>query len=178
MNRAISLSALAAMSVACLCVGTALSPVAAGGQAEVPVERGLVLVITSTKPRELSKVHWGIYRTADYSYPKGKLVSTPARERIVEEDMSVGQGFNRAGLKLKTGEYEVHLMPEKGRPTVEKFIVNNLATTAIGLNFTVSPLTDPDERNKTELIGLGPSLSDLQARLEALEKKAGISPTR
>lgn len=180
MKNVVSRAALAAVGCAGVAVGGALTPVNARMQSiGEPVERPMLLVIASSKPRELSKVHWGVYQLAEYSYTSaGKQTVTPKNVLIAEEDMGVGQGFNRAGLKLKSGEYEIHLQPEKSRPIVQKFLVNNLATTAVGLNFTVAPIEDDDERKKTEVIRIGPSLGDLESRIATLERKAGIAPSK
>jgi hypothetical protein len=161
-----------------LAVGAALTPVAARVQTETaPIERGVVVTISTTTPRQVPKAHWGIYALAEYDYsPSGKKMTVVKKnDLIVEQDMGIGQGFNRAGVKLKSGEYEIHVQPDNSREIVKHFLVDNLSTTNIALNFDVAWIEDPEDRRKVEVVRLGPPLGDLEARVAALEKKNGIA---
>jgi len=95
---------------------------------------------------------------------------------IVEEDMWIGQGGDHTAVKLKSGEYEIHVNPDNSRPIVKRFLVNNLSAGFVPLAFIINPIEDPEERKKTEIVRLGPSLGDLETRISVLERKSGIPP--
>jgi hypothetical protein len=158
--------------------GAALTPVAARVQDTAPIERGVVITIGTTTPRQVPKAHWGIYALAEYDYsPSGKKMTIVKKnDLIVEQDMGIGGGFNRAGVKLKSGEYEIHVQPDNSREIVKHFLVDNLSTANIALDFNVAWIEDPEERKKLEVVRIGPPLGDLEARITALEKKNGIIP--
>jgi len=157
--------------------GAALKPVAADGPQYAPIERSTVIGIVTTSGRLVPKAHWGIYALAEYAYtPGGKLSITKKNDLIVEEDMGLRTGGGRTAVKLKSGEYEIHVQPDNSRQIVKRFIVNNLSALPISLGFDVAPITDPDERQKTEIDRIGPSLGDFETRLQVLEKKNGITP--
>jgi hypothetical protein len=158
--------------------GAALQPVEARFQEAAPIKRPAVISITPVNRLQTPKAHWGIYALTEYRYTEsGKMSTVPkGSDLIVEEDMYVGGGGNRATVTLNSGEYEVHIQPDKSRRIVKKFIVNNLSKGPIPLNFNIPVIEDDAERQKTELVRIGPSLTDMENRLEALEKKAGITP--
>jgi len=157
--------------------GAVLKPVAAREQTDVaPIERAVVITIGTPTPRQVPKAHWGIYALAEYDYsPSGKKMTTVKKnELIVEQDMSIGGGFNRAGVKLKSGEYEIHVQPDNSRETVKHFLVDNLSTAGIALEFNVPWIEDPAERKKMEVVRIGPPIASLEDRIAVLEKKNGI----
>ena len=159
-------------------VGTMIAPVAAGGQQAGSPERVTRIYLTATAPKQTPKAHWGIYSLARYDYsPSGKMTVTKKNDLIAEEDLGIGGGKVTAytDVRLSAGEYEIHLQPDNSRPVVKRFIVNNLSASIIPLAFTVAPIEDMDERKKTEVVRLGPSLADLEARIAALEKKSGVA---
>lgn len=158
-------------------IGAMLTPVAARVEQAAPVLRG-VLVGVGTTSKEIPKVHWGIYALAEYDYsPSGKMTVVKKSDLIIEEDMSMNHGGHLSSVKLKTGEYEIHVQPDNSRTIVKHFIVNNLSSEIVNLSFNVAPIEDDTERNKTEVVRIGPSLSDMESRIQVLEKKAGITDT-
>lgn len=164
------------VTTAAMIVGASLQPVEAKFQEAEPIKRPVVISITPTNRLQTPKAHWGIYATAEYRYSvTGKMTATPRKDLIVEEDMFIGQGGNRSTVSLNSGEYEIHIQPDKSRTIVKKFIVNNLSTAPIALSFNVTMIESDEERKKTELVQIGPSLQDMEARLSVLEKKAGIA---
>jgi hypothetical protein len=156
--------------------GATLKPVEAKFQEPAPIKRPVVVAITPANRLQTPKAHWGIYAQAEYRYTEsGKMSTVKRNDLIVEEDMYLGQGGNRSTVSLNSGEYEIHIQPDKSRRIVKKFIVNNLSNAPVGLTFNIPVIEDDAERNKMELVRIGPSLEDMDARLKALEKRAGIA---
>lgn len=175
-TKSFPLAAGLAVAAIGMIAGASLKPVEAKFQEAAPIKRVAVVGITPANRIQTPKAHWGIYALAEYRYTtSGKMTTTPRKDLIVEEDMYIGQGGNRSNVTLNSGEYEIHIQPDKSRTIVKKFIVNNLSTAAITLAFNVEFIEDDTERKKTELVQIGPSMQDMDTRLKALEKKAGIA---
>ena len=157
-------------------ISSRIKPVEAGVQTVAPIERPVLITIQPAASHTILKAHWGIYALSEYDYAfNGKMTVVKKNDLIVEEDMPTGNGGGRASVKLKSGEYEIHVQPDKSRQIVKRFIVNNLGTAIIPLNFNMSPIADPDELRKIEYVHLGPPLSELEERISVLEKKNGIA---
>lgn len=173
--RQFSLGAGLSAAVVGMLMGAALKPVEAKFQEPAAVKRLVSVTLTPSNRTQTPKAHWGIYALAEYRYlPSGKQTTIKKNELIVEEDMYIGQGGNFTRVGLVSGEYEIQIQPDNSRKIVKRFIVNNVSAATIPLNFNIAPIEDPEERKKTELVRIGPSLDELEARIKALEKKAGI----
>lgn len=174
--RKFSLVAAVAAAGVGMVAGAALKPVEAKFQEPAPVKRVVSVTITPTNRTQTPKAHWGIYALAEYRYsPSGKMTTTRRNDLITEEDMYIGQGGSFTRVTLNSGEYEIHVQPDRSRTIIKKFIVNNLSNSSIPLAFNVTAIEDDAERKKTEYVRIGPSMEDMEVRLKALEKKVGIA---
>ena len=160
------------ISLATVIVCAAVRPDIAWAQQVAPITRVLALVIVPSNAKQIPKVHWGLFITAEYTYtPGGRMTTTKRNDLIVEQDMDLSQGFGRSAQTLKTGEYEIHIQPDNSRRIVKHFIVDNLSAAPIALRFDIPYIDDPDERRRLELVRIGPSLADLEARIQALTEQ-------
>jgi hypothetical protein len=164
------------LTLAGIFAGISLRPVEARFQDPVAVKRVITLSLTPSNRLQTPKAHWGIYALAEYRYsPSGKLTSTKRNDLLLEQDMYIGQGGNHTNFSLSSGEYEIHVQPDNSRKIVKRFLVNNIGTSTIPLAFNIAPIEDAEERKKTELVRIGPSLEELENRIKTLEKKAGLA---
>jgi hypothetical protein len=159
------------IAVLMVVVSLALQPIPARAQESKPLMRALV-VTAAANPRQIPKAHYGIYALSEYAYtPGGKVTITKKNDLIVEADMSFFQGSVRVSHNLPTGEYEFHLVPDNSRTIIKRFTVDNTTNAPLLLTFNPEYIDDPTERKKTELVRIGPSLAELEARIQALAKQ-------
>jgi len=156
----------------CTVFAVGIYPIVAGAQAGTAARRLIRIVIHPSDYRIVRKAHVGIYMTTEYTYSQtGKLSTAKKNDLLIEQDIDLGRGVGAAGHMLPHGEYEIHVQPEASRTVIKKFILDHSTTAGMELRFDPAVIVDAAERNKTELVRIGPSLASLEDQIRSLSEQ-------